>query len=164
MWIFVDIECRVDKKVVFTWNSLFQAFWDKEFQVLLLDDQSTKLSKGIYKNIIKSGLHWAATRTLVLPCSDVIEWITQRVDHESRTILKFEDKNVANYQAPILNQIYHFKEAQVKVTPEWLREKNDFADFLSIMKGWWSEGQFGTNPSFVKWKNSWTEICFKFSA
>jgi hypothetical protein len=35
MWIFVDTECRVDKKVVFTWNSLFQAFQDKEFQVLL---------------------------------------------------------------------------------------------------------------------------------
>ena len=24
--IFVDIECRVDKKVTYTWNSLFQAF------------------------------------------------------------------------------------------------------------------------------------------
>jgi hypothetical protein len=26
IWIFVDIECRVDKKVIFTWNSLFQEF------------------------------------------------------------------------------------------------------------------------------------------
>ena len=57
MWIFVDTKCRVDKKVVFTWNSLFQAFQDKEFQVLLKDDPSTKLRKGIYRNIIKSGLH-----------------------------------------------------------------------------------------------------------
>ena len=35
MWIFADIECQVDKKVTFTWNSLFQAFEDKEFQMLL---------------------------------------------------------------------------------------------------------------------------------
>ena len=35
MWIFVDIECRVDKKVIFTWNSLFQEFQVKEFRVLL---------------------------------------------------------------------------------------------------------------------------------
>ena len=54
MWIFVDIECQVDKKVIFTWNSLFQEFQDKEFQVLLQDDPSIELSKGIYKNIIKS--------------------------------------------------------------------------------------------------------------
>jgi phosphoribosylformimino-5-aminoimidazole carboxamide ribonucleotide (ProFAR) isomerase len=26
IWILVDIECRVDKKVTLTWNSLFQAF------------------------------------------------------------------------------------------------------------------------------------------
>jgi hypothetical protein len=35
MWIFADTECRVDKKVTFTWNSLFQAFQYKEFQILL---------------------------------------------------------------------------------------------------------------------------------
>ena len=70
MWIFAD------KKVVFTWNSFFQAFQDKMFQVLREDDPSTELRKGIYKNIIKYGLHWEATRTLVLPCPNVIEWIT----------------------------------------------------------------------------------------
>ena len=26
MWIFANTECQVDKKVSFTWNSLFQAF------------------------------------------------------------------------------------------------------------------------------------------
>ena len=95
----------------------------------------TELSKGIYNNIAKSRLHWEAAKTPILPCSDVIEWITQRVDHESRTILNFKDKHAYNYQAPVLNQLYHFKEAQVKVTPEWLKEKNESVDFLSIMKG-----------------------------
>ena len=84
----------------------------------------------------------------------MIEWITRKVNHESRAILNFEDKNVAIYQAPILNKLYHFKEAQVKVTLEWLKEKNDSADFLSIMKGWWSEGQFRAKPSSVEWKTS----------
>ena len=31
MWIFIDTECQIDKKVTFTWNSLFQAFQDMEF-------------------------------------------------------------------------------------------------------------------------------------
>ena len=56
MWIFIDTECRVHKKVVFTWNTLFQAFQNKEFQVFLQDDPITKLNKSIYKNISKSGL------------------------------------------------------------------------------------------------------------
>jgi hypothetical protein len=80
----------------------------------------------------------------------VIEWITRRVDHESRTILNFKDKSVATYQDPLLNQLYHFKEAQVKVTPEWLKEKNGPVDFLSIMKGWWSKGQFIERPSYIE--------------
>ena len=84
----------------------------------------------------------------------MIEWITRRVDHESRAILNFEDKNVASYQASVLNHLYHFKEAQVKVTPEWLKKKNASADFLSIMKGWWSEEQFRENPSPIEWKTS----------
>ena len=46
IWIFFDTECQVDK-VIFTWNSLFQAFQDKEFQVLLQDDISNELSKKI---------------------------------------------------------------------------------------------------------------------
>ena len=29
MWTFTDTECRVDKKVIFKWNTLFQAFHTK---------------------------------------------------------------------------------------------------------------------------------------
>jgi hypothetical protein len=75
------------------------------------------------------------------------------VDHERITILKFEDNNVASYQAAVLNHLYHFKEAQVKDTTEWLKEKNDSVD-LSIMKEWWYEGQFRAKPSSVEWKTS----------
>ena len=134
------MKCRVDKKIDFKWNNLFQAFQTKEFQVLLQDDPSTKLSKGIYKNISKSGLHRATTRTPILPYLDVIEWMNQRIYHESKTILKFEGKHVVSYQVTIVNQLYHFKEAQVKVTPYWLKRRNESVDFLYIMKGWWSEG------------------------
>ena len=62
------------------------------------------------------------------------------MDHENREILNFEDKSVAIYKSSVLNQLYHFKEAHVKATPEWLKQKNDYADFLTIMKGLWSEG------------------------
>ena len=76
VWIFSYIECKADKKVCYTQTSLFQAFQDKEFVVLLQNDASTELSREIYKNIIKSGLHRAIVKTHVLPCPDVIEWIT----------------------------------------------------------------------------------------
>ena len=57
IWIFTDTECKANKKVSYTWNSLFQALQDKEFVVLLQDYASTELSKEIYRNIVKSGLH-----------------------------------------------------------------------------------------------------------
>ena len=47
IWIFSDTECKADKKVCYTWKSLFQAFQDKEFVVLLQNDASTELSKEI---------------------------------------------------------------------------------------------------------------------
>ena len=82
VWIFSDIECKVDKKVCYTWTSLFQAFQDKEFVVLLQNDANTELSKEIYKNNIKSGLHRAIVKAHVLPCLDVVEWITRKIDHQ----------------------------------------------------------------------------------
>ena len=82
VWIFSDTECKIDKKVCYTWTSLFQAFQDKEFVVLLHNDASTKLSTDIYKNIIKSRLHRATVKTPVLPCPDVVEWIIRKIDHQ----------------------------------------------------------------------------------
>ena len=82
IWIFADMECKADKKVYYTWNSLFRAFQDKEFIMLLQDDANIELSKEIYRNIIKSGLHMVATKTPVLPFPDVIEWITRKDDRQ----------------------------------------------------------------------------------
>ena len=109
---------------------MFQAFQTKAFQAFLQEDQSTEIDNGIYKNIYKFGMHQVVSRTLVLPYSDVIEWFTWKIDHESRTILNLEDKHVSIYQYLILNQLYHFKEAHVKVTPEWLKSKTKSINFL----------------------------------
>ena len=103
MWIFADTECKVDKKPTFTWNLLFQAFQDKEFQMLLQNDVSTQLRKEVYRNIIKYGLHRAVVKTLVLPCLDVIERITRKIDHENRSILNYEDKFISSYKASVFN-------------------------------------------------------------
>ena len=84
----------------------------------------------------------------------MIEWITLKVDLENRAIPNFEDKSVASYKALVFNQIYHFKESHIKVTPEWLKQKNESADFLTIMKGWWSKGQFRAKSTYVEWKTS----------
>ena len=40
------------------------------------------------------------------------------------------------------------------MTPEWLKQKNESADFLTIMKGWWFEGQFRTKYASAEWKIS----------
>ena len=77
--------------------------------ILLQDDVSTELRKGVYKNIIKSGLHRAAMKTLVLPCLNVIGWITRKIDHQHRSIINYEDKSVASYKASVFNQMYHLK-------------------------------------------------------
>jgi hypothetical protein len=42
----------------------------------------------------------------------------------------------------------------VRVAQEWLRKKIKSVDFLSIMKGWWSEGWIRENPSLVEWRTS----------
>ena len=65
-----------------------------------------------------------------------IEWMTWRIIHEIRTTLKLQEKHVASYEALIPNQLYHFKESQVRVTPEWLQSKTGSINFLSIMKAW----------------------------
>ena len=64
---------------------------------------SIELSKEIYNNITKSGLHRAAIKTPALPCLDVIEWITRKIDHENRAILNSKDKSVASYKASFFN-------------------------------------------------------------
>lgn len=103
IWIFSDIERKADKKVCYTWKTLFQAFQDKYFVVLLQNDASTELSKEIYNNIIKSGLHRATVKTPVLSCLDVIEWITIKIDHQHLSILNVKGKVVANYKPSMIN-------------------------------------------------------------
>ena len=90
---------------------------------MIKDYPSTNISKGIDKIISKSRLHRGAAKTLVLPCLDVIEWMTWRIDNERRTILNFEDKKLVSYRNPVLNQPYHLKETQVNVTLELLQRK-----------------------------------------
>ena len=82
--------------------------------MLLHDDVSTKLSKEIYMNIIKSGLNRAAVKTLVLSCPYAIEWITRKIDHQHRSIMNHEGKSVSIYKASVFNQIYHLKETYIK--------------------------------------------------
>ena len=115
---------------------------------------SIELSKEVYINIIKFGLHRVALKTLVLPCSDVIEWITSKIDHDNQSILNYEGKSVANYKASVFNQMYHLKEAYIKVSPRWLKQKSESADLLTILKGWWSEGNFMTKSTTAEWKTS----------
>ena len=122
--------------------------------MLLQDDVRTELSKEAYNNIIKSRLHREVENTLVLPCLDVIEWIIRILDYEHWSILNYEEKSVANKKASVFNQMYHLKEAHIKVAPEWLRQKSESTDLLTIMKGWWSEGHFRTKFVAVEWKTS----------
>ena len=67
-------------------------------------------------------------------------------------MINYEDNSVANYKASVFNQMYHLKKAHIKVAPEWLRQKSEFVDLLTIMKGWWFEGQFRAKSTSTEWK------------
>ena len=78
-----------------------------------------------------------------------------RMDNqEDRSILNVEGKVVPNYKPSMISQMYHLKEATVKVSPEWLKQKSEFVDMLTILKGWWSEGHFRSKPTTAEWKTS----------
>ena len=59
---------------------------------------------------------------------------------------------MANYKPSLINQIYHLKEETVKISPDWLKQKSESADMLTILKGWWSEGNFRSKPVTTEWK------------
>ena len=61
---------------------------------------------------------------------------------------------MANYKPSMINQIYHLREATVKVSPDWLKQKSESVDMLTIFKGWWSKGNFRSKPTNVEWKKS----------
>ena len=86
-------------------------------------------------------------KTLILPCLDVIEWITRKVDHQHLSILNFEGKIVVSYKPSMINQMYHLKESSIKISPEWLKQKSGSTDLLNILKRWWPEGQFISKPA-----------------
>ena len=122
--------------------------------MLLQDDASTEIRKEIYQNIVKSGLHRAVVKTPILSCLDVIKWINKEIDHQHRSILNFEGIVVSHYKPSMINQMDHLKEDNIKVSPEWLRQKSEFANLLTILKGWWSKGQFRSKPTNIEWKTS----------
>ena len=99
-------------------------------------------------------MHRATVKTPVLSCPDVIEWITRKINHQHRSILNVEGKTVANYKPSMINQIYHLKEATVKISPDWLKQKSESTDMLTILKGWWSKGNFRSKLANVEWKTS----------
>ena len=61
---------------------------------------------------------------------------------------------MAYYKPSMINQIYHLKEAIVKISLDWLKQKSESADMLTILKGWWSEDNFKSKPVNVEWKTS----------
>ena len=93
-------------------------------------------------------------KTPILPCPDVIKWMPRKVDNQHRSIFNFEGKVVASYKASMFNEMYHLKEASIKISHEWLKQKSEFADLLTILKEWWSEGHFRTKPATTEWKTS----------
>ena len=37
-WVFIDTKCKIDQKISFQWNQLFQDFLVGDYQMLLQDD------------------------------------------------------------------------------------------------------------------------------
>ena len=139
-WVFIDIECKIDQKISFQCNPLFQAFFTCDYHMLLQYDMCKELSKDIYKNISKFGLYKAVAKPLILLCPDVVEWIPIKVDHSNKILLNFNGKQVVRYHPYIIHGMYHLKEPHIKITREWLQSSAETIDYLTQMKGWWDEG------------------------
>ena len=67
--------------------------------------------------------------------------------------MNYEGKSISIYKASVFNKMYHLKEASIKISPKWLKQKNEFANFMTILKGWWSEGHLRNKSAAVEWKN-----------
>ena len=141
-WMFTDTKCKTDRKTLFECNQQFQAFLVGDYQLLLQDDPCRELSKDIYKNISKSRIYRVFSKPLILPCPNVVEWITRKVDHSNQILLNYEEKHGASYQRYTIHIMYHFKEPQIKITQEFLQSKAKTIDYLAQMNGWWAEGNF----------------------
>ena len=61
---------------------------------------------------------------------------------------------MSNYKDLMFNQMYHLKEAYIQLSPTWLEQKSESAYFLTILKGWWSQGHFRTKFAAMEWKTS----------
>ena len=119
VWIFSNPKCKADKKVYYTWTSLFQAFQDKEFVVLLQNDVSTELSKLDLQEYHQIRAAQSYSQDPYFTMSGCC-----RMDYKKdRSILNVEGKVVANYKPSMINQIYHLKEATAKVSSDWLKQK-----------------------------------------
>ena len=70
-------------------------------------------------------MHRATMKTPILPCPVMIEWITRKVDHQHRSILNFEGKVVSSYEPSMIIQMYHIKEAIIKISPKCLEQKTE---------------------------------------
>ena len=93
-------------------------------------------------------------KTPILPCPDVIEWITKKINHQHRSILNVEGKVIANYKPSMIIQMYNLKEETIKISPEWLKQKSESANLSTIFKGWWFEGHFRSKPTTAEWKTT----------
>jgi hypothetical protein len=140
--VFIDTECKIDQKISFKWNQLFQVFLTRDYHILLQHNPCKELSKDTYKNISKFRIYGVVAKPLILPCHDVVAWMAIKVDHSNMILLNFNEKHVARYQPYIIHRMYHFKEPQIKITREWLESKVETIDYLTQMKGWWAKGIF----------------------
>ena len=54
----------------------------------------------------------------------------------------------------MINKMYHLKEETIKVSPDWIKKKSEYVDMFTLLKGWWSEGNFKSKPVTIEWKAS----------
>ena len=69
-------------------------------------------------------------------------------------LLNYEGNSVASYKALVVNQMYCLKEAYIKVSSKWLKQKSESIYLFTILKGWLFEGHFRTKSATIEWKTS----------
>ena len=90
--------------------------------------------EGIYANIERSSLMKISTRPELFPCSEVIGWIRSRVDVTTMILENVDKQGYATYSPGYVALAYHFLEAQIFLTEDWMRNiRMDLVETLKRM-------------------------------
>ena len=127
-YIYEDTKCISSVEHEYQWGEIYRLITRREVPDMGLEEE------GIYANIERSSLMKIATRAELFPCSEVIGWILPRADVTTMILENANKQGYVAYSPGYVALAYHFLEAQIFLTEDWLRNiRMDLVETLKRM-------------------------------